>query len=102
MAQTKSVRLAGSLLDRSRHVCAFFHSKDEEYRVLLPFVKEGFDQGDKAFHIAKEDHGPEHRRWLREAGIAVDEAETRGQLEIRRCRRPICATATSTSSVCSR
>jgi hypothetical protein len=34
-----------------RHGCAFFHSKEEEYRMLLPFVKEGFDQGDKAFHI---------------------------------------------------
>jgi hypothetical protein len=27
----KAVRLAGSILDRSRHVCAFFASKDEEY-----------------------------------------------------------------------
>lgn len=46
----KPVRLAGTMLGRSRHVCAFFHSKDEEYRVLLPFIKEGFEQGDKAFH----------------------------------------------------
>jgi hypothetical protein len=37
------MRLAGSVLDRSRHVFAFFHDKEEEYRVLLPFIKEGFD-----------------------------------------------------------
>ena len=49
MSNPKQVRLAGSVLDRSRHVCAFFHSKEEEYRVLLPFIKEGFDQGDRAF-----------------------------------------------------
>jgi hypothetical protein len=29
MSHTKQVRLAGSVLDRSRHVCAFFHSKEE-------------------------------------------------------------------------
>src|SRR5207245_11331300 len=42
MSHPKQVRLAGSVLDRSRHVCAFFHRKEEEYRVLLPFIKEGF------------------------------------------------------------
>ncbi len=44
------VHLAGSVLDRSRHICASFHSKDEEYDVLLPFIKEGFEHGDKAYH----------------------------------------------------
>ena len=84
MSQDKRVRLAGTTLDRSRHVCAFFHSKEEEYQVLLPFIKEGFEQGDKAFHIVKDDHRPEHRRRLQQAGIAVDEAERKGQLEVRR------------------
>src|SRR5207244_1002515 len=51
MSHPKQVRLAGSVLDRKRHVCAFFHNKEEEYRVLLPFIKEGFEQGDRAFHI---------------------------------------------------
>jgi hypothetical protein len=27
---SRPVKLAGSVLDRSRHVCAFFHSKEEE------------------------------------------------------------------------
>ncbi len=84
MSQVKRVRLAGATLDRSRHVCAFFHSKKEEYRVLLPFVKEGFEQGDKAFHIVQDGHRPEHRRRLEEAGIDVDGAERTGQLEVRR------------------
>ena len=38
------VRLAGSVLSRSCHVCAFFHSKEEEYRVLMPFIKDGFER----------------------------------------------------------
>ena len=84
MSNPKQVRLAGSVLDRSRHVCAFFHSKEEEYRVLLPFIKEGFDQGDRAFHIVNPQHRPEHLRRLREAGIDVTEAQRKGQLEVRR------------------
>jgi hypothetical protein len=78
------VRLAGRPLGRSRHVCAFFNTKDEEYRVLLPYIAEGFAHGDKAFHIVSEGHRPEHRRRLAEAGIPVEEAERRGQLEVRR------------------
>src|SRR2546421_3162003 len=84
MSHPKQVRLAGSVLDRSRHVCAFFHSKEEEYRVLLPFIKEGFEQGDRAFHIVDPRHRPEHLRRLQEAGIDVAEAERKGQLEVRR------------------
>jgi len=84
MSHPKQVRLAGSVLDRSRHVCAFFHSKEEEYRVLLPFIKEGFDQGDRAFHIVDPQHRPEHLRRLREVGIDVTEAQRKGQLEVRR------------------
>jgi hypothetical protein len=83
MSQAKQVRLAGSVLDRSRHVCAFFHRKEEEYRVLLPFIKEGFDQGDRAFHIIDSRHRPEHLRRLHEAGIDVAEAQRKGQLEVR-------------------
>ena len=84
MSQKREVRLAGMALDRARHVCAFFNTKDEEYRVLLPFIREGIEQGDKAFHIVKDGHRPEHRRRLRESGIAVEGAERNGQLEIRR------------------
>jgi hypothetical protein len=84
MSPPKQVRLAGSVLDRSRHVCAFFHSKEEEYRVLLPFIKEGFDQGERAFLMVDPQRRPEHLRRLQEAGIDVAEAERKGQLDVRR------------------
>ena len=81
---TDPVKLAGSILDRSRHVCAFFHTKDEEYRVLLPFIKEGFDHGDKAFHIVDPHHRSEHLRRLNDAGINIAAAEEKNQLVVRR------------------
>ena len=68
-AMHQPVHLAGSVLDRTRHVCAFFHTRDEEYRVLLPFVKEGFERGDKAFHITDPANIPEHLRQLQQAGV---------------------------------
>ena len=40
MRTAAPVRFAGAVLARSRHVCAFFNSREEEYRVLLPFLKE--------------------------------------------------------------
>lgn len=82
--QTQTVTLAGSVLDRNRHVCAFFHKKDEEYQVLLPFVKEGFQKHHKAFHIVDPAHREQHLHRLREGGIDVTEALDSGQLEVRR------------------
>src|SRR5688500_4920015 len=84
MTTDKEVHLAGAVLDRSRHVCAFFNSKEEEYRVLLPFVKEGFAQGDKAFHIVNPVHRPEHLRRLEREGIDVAAAQENRQLEVLR------------------
>jgi hypothetical protein len=77
------IRFAGSVLGAQRHVCAFFHSPDEEYRVLLPFIKEGFARGEKAFHIVDPMLREEHLRRLASAGIDVAAAEQRGQLELR-------------------
>jgi hypothetical protein len=77
------IRFAGSVLNEHRHVCAFFHNPDEEYRVLLPFIKDGFERREKAFHIVDPRLRQEHRRRLASAGIDVDAAETDGQFELR-------------------
>lgn len=78
------VHLAGSVLSRTCHVCAFFQSKDEEYRVLMPFIKDGFDQGDRAFHVVDPQHRPAHLERLEQAGIDTSQAQQSGQLEVRK------------------
>ena len=83
-AEKDAIWLAGARLQRSRHVCAFFHSRDEEYRVLLPFIADGIDRGEKAFHIVDPRRRDEHLRTLEEAGIRVAEVQGSGQLEVRR------------------
>ena len=79
---SETIPFAGSMLDARRHVCAFFHNADEEYRVLLPFIKDGFDRGEKAFHIVDPKLRSEHRDRLAAAAIDVDATETSGQFEL--------------------
>lgn len=81
-AAAAPVACAGSQLLESRHVCAFFHNADEEYRVLLPFIREGFARGDRAFHVIDPKLREEHLRRLRAAGIDAAEAEPTGQLKL--------------------
>jgi MEDS: MEthanogen/methylotroph, DcmR Sensory domain len=77
------IRFAGSTLGPQRHVCAFFHSADEEYRVLLPFIKEGFERGEKAFHIVDPKQREVHLKRLSSAGINVAAAQQSGLFELR-------------------
>jgi len=65
------------------HACAFFHSRDEEYELLLPFFKAGAEAGERLFQVVDKAHLEERRRRLAEVGIDVAEAESSRQLEIR-------------------
>ena len=77
------ISLAGSQLDEARHVCAFFNSDEEEYRVLLPFIKDGFECGDKAVHIINPDQHLDHLQRLAGAGIDATIAQQSGQFNLR-------------------
>jgi MEDS: MEthanogen/methylotroph, DcmR Sensory domain len=77
------ISLAGSQLGENRHVCAFFNSDEEEYRVLLPFIKDGLKSGDKAVHVLNPEQRQDHLRRLVAAGIDPAAAERSGQLELR-------------------
>src|SRR5438477_12744704 len=79
-----TVRCASGNLGQNRHICAFFNSVDEEHRVLRSFIKDGFDSGDKAFHIVDPELQEDHLKRLAEAGIDVEQATGTGQLELRR------------------
>jgi methanogenic corrinoid protein MtbC1 len=77
------VHLAGvAPQPHQHHLCAFFHTPDERYRVLLPFVKEGIERGEKAIHVIDPARRAEHRDRLAGAGINVASTEASGQLEV--------------------
>jgi hypothetical protein len=81
--QSHSVTLAGSALKHRCHACAFFHDREEEYRLLLPFVREGFAQQDRIFQIVDGRQREERLRRIGALGIDVAAAEESGQLEVR-------------------
>jgi hypothetical protein len=73
---------APPVLGQNRHVCAFFNSFDEHYRVLRAFIKDGFDQGDRAVHLVDPGRRADHLRRLADAGVDVRGAIGSGQLEV--------------------
>jgi len=81
---TRAITFAGSAMEENCHVCAFFHSSEEEYRVLAPFIKEGLEHGERAFHIVDPDQQEQHADALKKTGVDVDRARGNKQLEIRR------------------
>jgi MEDS: MEthanogen/methylotroph, DcmR Sensory domain len=78
-----SLQFDESTLGQHRHICAFFNSVDEQHRVLRSFVRDGFDQGDKAFHYVDPERWEEHLTWIGDAGVDVRQAMGTGQLEVR-------------------
>jgi hypothetical protein len=77
------IPFAGSQLNEVRHVCAFFKSNDEKYRVLLPFIKDGFQRGEKAIHVISPDQQRDHLQRLASVGIDPAVAQQSGQLDLR-------------------
>ena len=81
-ATHRSVRLFGENLGEGMHICTFFRTSAEKYHVLMPFIREGLEQGDRAFHIVNPSLRSEHAQRIADAGIDAARAEGEGQLEI--------------------
>jgi hypothetical protein len=82
-APSTSLEIAPNALDGgNRHICAFFSDMDEHYRVLQSFIRDGFDQGDKTFHLIDPERHEDHLGRLADAGVDVEEAVASGQLEV--------------------
>jgi MEDS: MEthanogen/methylotroph, DcmR Sensory domain len=77
-----SPHFTGTTSGQHRHICAFFNSIDEQHRVLRPFINDGFERGEKAYHYVDPELREEHLRWLADAGVNVQEAMGTGQLEV--------------------
>jgi hypothetical protein len=83
-ARAASLQIPPTALNgRNRHICAFFTGMDEHYRVLQPYISDGFDCGDKAFHLIDPERRNDHLGRLTNAGIDVEAAIDAGQLEVR-------------------
>jgi DcmR-like sensory protein len=79
----KTVNLARATLNCRCHVRAFFHSREDEYEVMLPFMKEGIDAGDRAVYILDKHQRTERLQRLADTGVDTARIEESGQLEVR-------------------
>lgn len=67
----RSINLCGQQIDQPGHICAFFTSRDEEYDTLLPYLKEGVDEGEQVVNVLDEARLRDHRARLEAGGIPV-------------------------------
>ena len=79
----RTARLAGEDLGEQRHICALVDGLDDAYELLIPFVVDGFEQGDRAFHVVDPNARDEHLERLSTSGIDVPAATASRQLEVR-------------------
>ena len=74
IAEDRGMQLAQALIETHCHVSAFFRRSNEEYKIRIPFLKEGIDVGDNAVDALAPGRRPEHVRRLNEAGVRVGQA----------------------------
>ena len=77
------IHFAGGTLDRYRHVCAFFDSFDQEAEVIMPFVRDCIQLGQKAFHIVDPGLREGYTQRLEQEGIDVAGCMSSGQFELK-------------------
>jgi hypothetical protein len=64
------------------HICAFFRDQAEEYKALLPFIKRGLETKNKVLLIVDPRLQKEYLHKLEMAGVDVNSAAVRKQLEV--------------------
>jgi hypothetical protein len=78
----RPVSLCGQDLPPSSHICAFFDSRDQQYDVLLPYFREGLENGEQVVSIFDADMNPGHLARLAQGGIDMAEATVARQLRV--------------------
>jgi len=76
------LRLMDPAVINRPHICGFFSSHDDEFQAVIPFILEGFEKGEKAFHTVDPARRAAHLRQLVSAGIDATAAQGSGQLEV--------------------
>ena len=78
----RDIRLDRASLDRDRHVCALFTSEEEQYALLMPFIRDGLEAGERSVQILDPERLDMHLARLSAAGVDVASALASGSLEV--------------------
>jgi DcmR-like sensory protein len=72
--------LCGQVLNGLPHICAFVDSCDQQYDILLPFLRQGLECNDRLLNLVSPEHHADHLMRLGAAGIDVAGLVTAGRL----------------------
>jgi hypothetical protein len=93
-------RLTGMEFALPCHVYGFFHNREEEYRALLLLAQEGFEKGEKGFHIMDLGHRQERCGAWSNSGSMCERRNAWVRLRSVRGRLRICERDVLTSMPC--
>ena len=82
LAHEEAVTLAGALVQCPCHVCGLFNGADEQYAVLMPFVREGWVRGERSLLLLDQSERDNRLSRLKECGLDVEAAQHTGQMQI--------------------
>lgn len=81
-AGPRPIHLYGQAIPHAGHICAFFDSRAEKYRVLAPYFTEGIAEGDRIINVIDASERDHHLHELERADVPVGEAMHRGQFQL--------------------
>lgn len=76
------IHLCGKEIPHAGHICAFFDSQGEKYRVLAPYFAEGIADGDRIINVVDAKEREHHINALTYAYVPVRDAINRGQFKL--------------------
>lgn len=76
----RKATLCGEPLNGLTHVCAFVDSRDQQYEILLPFLREGLECRECLLNIVAPERRADHVLRLRGAGVETGPLSETGQL----------------------
>ena len=70
-------------LNHHDHLCLIYESREEWLEAVVPFILSGLERGEKCVYIIDTSTADEVKATFKEAGMNIDEYESRGQFSVR-------------------
>lgn len=83
MSENHHPVLCGQVLDKHRHVCAIFNSREEAREIMGEFIAEGCRRGQKNWSLNDPELAEDAVQHLRDQGIDVDGVTASGVCDLR-------------------
>src|SRR5205809_732932 len=78
----RSLHLCGEEIPNAGHICAFFDSRADKYKVLAPYLAEGIEQGDRIINVVDAEERDQHVETLAHFRVDVRDAMQRRQFQL--------------------